>query len=221
MRTRTCMIRLALAGLLLLPAACSGGSTVSPDPQEDTVIPDDVTELVLYQRFPDTYDGPAGGLDAVLIDSDGQVASLQLSSDVEEVGETRIEAGRRMVVGYWEVEIRELDDTLAVLWIRDHDRDPNEPVGLRLPGGGRNYPPGFVVEIKALDDDAARLEVMVRTDPSAPGAAGWEVVDATLPVGETIEVHGYRVTWHDRHEDELFVRIERPDGTPIVLPFEG
>jgi hypothetical protein len=220
MRTRPGMIRLALAGLLLLPVACSGGSTLSPN-QEDTVIPDDVTQLILYQRVPDAYDGPAGGLDAVLIDSDGQVASLQLSSEVELVGETRIEAGRRMIVGYWDVEVRELDDKLAVLWIRDHDREPNEPVGLRLPGGGRNYPPGFVVDIKGLDDDAARLAFKIRIDPSDPSAGGWEFVDATLQAGETIEVHGYRVTWHDRQGNELFVRIERPDGSSIVPPFEG
>lgn len=212
------MIRLALAGLLLLPAACSGGSTVSPDPQEETVIPDDVTQLILFQRVPDIFDGPAGGLDAVLIDSDGEFATLQLSSDVEVSAETMIVEGRRMMVGYWEVEIHELDDKLAVLWIRDYDRDPNEPVGLRLPGGGRNYPPGFVVNIKGLDDDEARLEFKIRTGPSRDD---WDFVEHMLPAGETIEVHGYRVTWHDRQGDELFVRIERPDGTPIVPPFPG
>jgi hypothetical protein len=201
----------ALVVASLLGAGEDAGDEKNPDDEELTV-PEDATVVGVEEGVM----SGTSGLDIGLSRSDGTLASAHFATAGETYGESRMPLGRRVVVGGWEIELALLDDDYAEFWVRDRDRDPAEPVGLRPPGGTRSYPPGFSVHLRLWDGEAALLTVAVRTDLEDRTIEGWEERDLELTEGETVEVHGYRIAWHDRVDDELLVTLHGPDGEPVV-----
>jgi hypothetical protein len=202
---------LVLLGVWLLPGDEGRGS---PDQRDDETltVPEDVTVVGVEQGV---VSGTAG-LSVGLGSSNGELASASFRSSTETYGESRMPVGRRVVVGRWEVQVAAPDDGYTEFWIRDHDREAGEPVALRPPGGTRGYPPGFSVQLHQWDGETAQLTVAVRTDPDARTIEGWEEQDVELTAGSSAEVHGYRLTWHDRVDDELQVVLRGPDGGPVM-----
>jgi hypothetical protein len=201
-----------VAGLViasLLPA----GDDADPDPDEqELTVPEDVRVVGVEQGVM----GGTTGLNIGLSHSDGTLASAYFATAAETYGESRMPLGRRVVVGSWDIELAVSDEDYAEFWVRERDRDPAEPVALRPPGGTRSYPPGFSVHLQLWDGDVAVLTVAVRVDPEARTVEGWEERDLELAEGETVEVQGYRISWHDRVDDELQVTLEGPDGDPVL-----
>jgi hypothetical protein len=207
-----------VAGLVvapLLPASEDAGEDANgeQDPEdEELTVPDDATVVGVEQGVMSGI----SGLNIGLSRSDGTLASAHFATASETYGESRMPVGRRVVVGDWDIELGLLDDDYAEFWVREVDRDPAEPVGLRPPGGTRSYPPGFSVHLRLWDGDAALLTVAVRVDPEDRTIEGWEERDLELAEGETVEVDGYRIAWHDRLDDELLVTLHGPDGEPVA-----
>jgi hypothetical protein len=203
-----------VAGLVvasLVPASEDDRGGQDPEDEELTV-PDDATVVGVEEGVMSGI----SGLNIGLSRSDGTLASAHFATVAETYGESRMPVGRRVVVGGWDIELALLDDDYAEFWVREVDRDPAEPVALRPPGGTRSYPPGFSVHLRLWDGDAALLTVAVRVDPEDRTIEGWEERDLELTEGETVEVQGYRIAWHDRVDDELQVTLQGPDGEPVV-----
>lgn len=197
---------------LVDPGTGAGGD--ADRDQAQPAVPRDATVIGVEQGVR----GGISGLDIGLSRSDGTLASAHVATAAETYGESRMPVGRRVVVGSWDLELALLDDDYAEFWAREIDRDPAEPVALRPPGGTRSYPPGFSVHLRLWHGEAALLTVAVRLDDEDGTIEGWEERDVELTEGEVVEVHGYRIAWHDRVDDELLVTLHGRDGEPVFAP---
>jgi hypothetical protein len=206
----------ALASVTLLHTGCATADDPVDDTEEqESTVAEDVERVGVVQGTISSH----GGLRIGLTSTTDGAASADIKTGPENYYENHMPVGRRVVVGIWEIEVLEVDDGYAAFAIRDHDRDPTEPVALRVPSAQRSYPPGVSVKLLDFSDGGAELEVAVRTAPDAAAKHDqWQQELVTLDEGGTVEVHGYGIAWHERRDDELLVTITRPDGSELVPP---